>query len=243
MTRVGLQLYTVRGECDRDLEGTLRTVASLGYDGVELYDLHGRSAADVRDLLGDVGLDVAGRHVSLDVDVDELADEQRVLGCDRVALAWIDPVSSVEERDAAVERIVDLGERVRAAGLRFGFHNHWTETESFDDGASLVARLPEWVWLELDLGWAWWAGTSPVELLDWARGRTPLVHAKDLRARGSRDFVPVGDGGVGYEEVVRKAAELGVEWVIVEQDELDRPPADALERSLAAVRGALAGVA
>ena len=106
----------------------------------------------------------------------------------------------------------------------------------FDDGSSLLEKLPTWIWLELDLGWAWHGGVPPVELLEWARGRTPLVHVKDLRARDTHEFVPVGDGGVGYDTIVPKAIELGVEWLIVEQDQLDRPLPEALERSLAAVK-------
>lgn len=243
MTRIGLQLYTVRDECERDLESTLRTVASLGYEGVELYSLHGRSAADVRALLDDVGLAVAGRHVGEDVDMAVLAEEQRKLGCDRAALAWIDPPSTVDERDDAVRRIASLASRARDAGLRFGFHNHWGELARLEDGTTLLERLRELpadlLWLELDLGWAWHSGTPPVRLLEWARGRTPLVHVKDIRSRETREHVPVGEGGVGYETVVPRAVELGVEWLIVEQDELDRPPADALERSLATVRAAL----
>ena len=35
MARVGLQLWTIREECDRDLERALRTVGAQGYDGVE----------------------------------------------------------------------------------------------------------------------------------------------------------------------------------------------------------------
>ena len=237
--QIGLQLYTLREECARDLPATLRTVADLGYDGVELFDLHGYEAAGLRSLLDGLGLVVAGRHIGFDIDVDALVVEQRVLGCDRVALAWIDPVTTSAERDAAAARITALGQRAREAGLEFGFHNHWTETTRFEDGRMLLDLLPDWIWLELDLGWAWWAGTSPVDLLDWAHGRSPLVHTKDLRLRGTREFVPVGDGGVGYEVVVPRAAALGVEWLIVEQDELDRPAADALARSLATVRAAL----
>jgi sugar phosphate isomerase/epimerase len=106
---------------------------------------------------------------------------------------------------------------------------------ALEDGVSLLALLPGWIWLEIDLGWAWWAGTSPLELLEWARGRTPLVHVKDLRARGTREFVPVGDGAVGYDGIVDRAAELGIEWLLVEQDELDRELAEALDRSLKAL--------
>ncbi|MES1247858.1 MAG: sugar phosphate isomerase/epimerase [Actinomycetota bacterium] len=236
--RIGLQLYTVREAAEADLEGTLRTVAALGYEGVELYSLHGRSAADVRALLDEHGLAVVGRHVPLDADADDLARDAEALGCDRVALAWIEPVDTIEERDASLGQIVGLGERLRSAGLRFGFHNHWSEVPTFDDGKSLLDLLPEWIWLELDLGWVWWAGRSPGELLEWAKGRTPLVHLKDLRARDTREYVPVGEGGVGYGAVIPLAAELGGEWGIVEQDELDRPLADALARSIETVKEA-----
>jgi sugar phosphate isomerase/epimerase len=235
---IGLQLYTVRDACEQDLERTIETVASLGYDGVELYSLHGRSAEDVRALLDANGLAVAGRHVGMDADPAQLAADAAVLECDRVALAWIDPIETTEERDAACAQIVELGDRLRGAGLRYGFHNHWSEVPRLDDGVSLLELLPAWIWLELDLGWIWHAGGSPVGLLEWAQGRTPLVHAKDLRSRETREYVPVGEGGVGYEAIVPKAAALGVEWLIVEQDELDRPLADALQRSFETVKAA-----
>jgi sugar phosphate isomerase/epimerase len=234
---VGLQLYTVRDALTRDRDATLRMVAALGYDGVELFGELG-DVKPLKTLLDELGLAVAGRHIGLDADVDRIAGEQQALECGRVALAWIDPPATVDERDAAVERIVELGERARSAGLEFGFHNHWREVHRFEDGATLLELLPDWIWLELDLGWVWHAGRSPDELLDWARGRTPLVHFKDLRSRETREFVPVGDGGVGYRPLVPRARELGVEWLIVEQDELDRPLGDALTRSLAAVREA-----
>jgi sugar phosphate isomerase/epimerase len=232
--RIGLQLYTVRDELERDRDGTLRTIASLGYEGVELFGPV--DAPAMRAALDELGLAVAGRHILLDADVDAVAEDARILGCNRVALGWIDAVATMEERDDAVERITALAARARAAGLDFGFHNHWSEVPALEDGASLLALLPGWIWLEIDLGWAWWAGTSPLELLAWARGRTPLVHVKDLRARGTHEFVPVGDGAVGYRGIVAKAAELGIEWLLVEQDELDRELADALGRSMEALR-------
>ncbi len=34
---IGLELYSVRGELDRDLPNTLKTVAKLGYEVVEFY--------------------------------------------------------------------------------------------------------------------------------------------------------------------------------------------------------------
>ena len=95
------------------------------------------------------------------------------------------------------------------------------------------------LFLELDLGWAWYAGADPVTLLTLARGRCPLVHVKDFHSREGRAFAAVGDGAVGYERVAPAAVDAGVEWLLVEQDETDGPSLEAARRSLAALRGML----
>jgi sugar phosphate isomerase/epimerase len=237
MSKIALQLYTLRDECARDFEGVLRAVADVGYDGVELVDLYGHDAGDLRRLLDELELDVAGRHVSADADLAAVADEMRELCTDRVALGWIEPPASADDARAAAELVAERADRAAAVGLRYGFHNHWAELERFDgvSALELIADLP--VWLELDLGWVWWAGADPVELLDRYRGRTPLVHVKDIRSRGSRDFTTVGDGGVDYAGVLPSA---DVEWLIVEQDEIDGDAYDAIRRSLEFTRAVTA---
>jgi sugar phosphate isomerase/epimerase len=240
MARVGLMLYSVRDECARDLEGTLRAVAGLGYEGVELFDLHGHEAARVRGWLDELELPAAGRHVSLDAveaRLPELAVEGEALGTRRVIVGWIEPPVSVAQAQAVCERFARAVQEAAGLGLELGFHNHDGELRPLDDGSTFLDRLLELrLFLELDLGWAWWAGVDPVELLERTRGRVPLVHVKDFRARGERSFCPVGDGGVGYERVAPAAAAAGVEWLLVEQDEADGSAIDAAARSLAALR-------
>lgn len=235
--RIGLQLYTLREACAADFFGTLEAVAALGYEGVELYDLYGHPARDVRRRLDELGLVVAGRHAvlpALEDDLSALAAELEELGTDRIALAWA-------EAEALVDRVAAVADDAAALGLQLGVHNHWWEFDRRDDGTTLLeqfAALP--VWLELDLGWSWIAGVDPVDLLGRYVGRSPLVHVKDFRTREGREFCPVGDGGVGYERVLPAAVDAGVEWLLVEQDETDGDAFADVERSLAAVRGMLA---
>ena len=246
MARIGLQLYTIRAECDRDLEGTLRRVAGQGYDGVELFQLHGHEPAHVRAWLDEAGLAAAGRHAGLEALEDglpQLAEELATLGTDRVALSWVDP-AWLEEPRAAVERIEAVARAAQGCGLRFGFHNHWSELRPLDGGATFLDLLrelpPELLWLELDLGWIWFAGADPVAELETTSGRCPIVHVKDYRSRESSDDVPVGDGIVGYESVLPAAIAAGAEWLVVEEDEVEGDPFAAVERSLLAVRRILA---
>lgn len=242
MARIALQLYTVREECDRDLAETIRRIGALGYDGVELFQLHGHAPEQVRRWLDEAGLAAAGRHAQLELfeeDPAGLAAELQTLGTDRAAQSWADP-EAIREPEALLERMQAAARAAQDAGLRFGFHNHWTEVEPLDGGGTFLDRLralpPGLVWLELDLGWIWQAGGDPVAELTASAGRCPLVHVKDYASRDGRDDVPVGDGAVGYDRVIPAALEAGVEWLVVEEDDVGPRPFEAVERSLHAVR-------
>ena len=153
----------------------------------------------------------------------ELAEEAEAIGWRRLVVSWLDPS---QLGDASLARLAAAAQAAADHGLELGFHNHDAEVRE-----GFIDRLPPEVFLELDAGWAWWAGADPVDLL----GRGPLVHVKDFRTRGERSFCPVGDGAVGYERVAPAAARAGAEWLLVEQDETDGPELDAARRSLVAL--------
>ncbi len=236
-------LYSVRVDAERDLPATLDAVAKLGYEGVELYGLHGQSAPAVRGLLDSCGLTACGRHARLE-DVESqlpaLAEELEALGTDRLVVSWIDPPQSGTELVAHADRLERAAAQAARLGVRLGFHNHDGELRRFD-GRNLLDELlgREVLFLELDLGWAWWAGADPVALLEQAVGRCPLVHVKDFAVAGERSFCPVGDGSVDYGRIAPAAVRAGAEWLLVEQDETDGSALDDARRSLTALRLAL----
>jgi len=236
-------LYTLREECSRDFRGTLGDVAAMGYEGVELSDLHGHAPGLVRSWLDELGLVAVGRHAGLQAlehDLPALAEELALLGADRIALSWIDPPESSADARAVATRIDAIAGAAGGHGLRLGFHNHWFELDPLDNGLTfldLLRALPaDRLWLELDLGWAWVAGADPAALLLANAGSCPLVHVKDFRSREGREHCPVGEGSVGYDRILPAAADAGVEWLLVEQDETYGEGLAAAEQSLAAVR-------
>ena len=242
MSRIGLQLYTVRDAAAADLAGALRAATELGFQGVELHDLHGHAPDEVRAMLDAHGLAVCGRHVGLEAAEDDLgglAAELATLGTDRLVVAWIEPPRTPAEADAAVARLVRAAGRAADAGLRLGFHNHDAEVAAQADGRSVLDLLlaaDGGPFLELDLGWAWYAGADPIALVDTAGSRAPLVHVKDMRRDGGSVHVPLGRGDVDYEGLADAADRAGVEWLIVEQDETDGDAFEAVAESLARLR-------
>jgi sugar phosphate isomerase/epimerase len=177
--------------------------------------------------------------VTAEDDLGGLAAELETLGTDRLVVAWIEPPRTPVEADAAVARLVRAAERASEAGLRLGFHNHDAEVAAQSDGRSVLDLLlaaDDGPFLELDLGWAWYAGVDPITLLDAARGRAPLVHVKDMRRDGGPVHVPLGGGDVDYDGLADAADRAGVEWLIVEQDESSGDAFAAVSESLAVLR-------
>jgi sugar phosphate isomerase/epimerase len=233
VTRIGLALYTVRDDTARDLEGTLHAVAEIGYEGVELHRLDGHDPVQVRAWLDEAGLSVSSRHASLDAietDLPGLAAEARAIGWRRVVLAWLDP--STLEDPSWPSRLRRAAEAAIAHGLELGYHNHDAEVRT-----GFLERLPSQLFAEVDLGWEWWAGADPVEVLDRLHGRVPLVHVKDFRDRGREpgSFAPVGDGVIDYARVAPAAIAAGADWLLVEQDHCQGPALEAAARSFAAL--------
>ena len=240
MSRIALQLYTVRDLCAEDLAGSLATTAALGFEGVELHDLYGHPAAAVRRLLDENGLVACSRHASLpliETQIEGLAEELRVLGTDRLVVGWIEPPITAADADVVQARILAAAERAAEQGLRLGFHNHDGELAVLDDGSSMLGRLLAVdggkLFLELDLGWVWYAGRDPLALLERAGAQAPLVHVKDLRNDGGPVHVPLGAGEVDYGPLLAVAGRAGVEWLILEQDETHGRGFEAVAASIA----------
>jgi sugar phosphate isomerase/epimerase len=239
VSRIGLTLYTVREECASDFPGTLEAVAALGYEGVELHDLHGHTPERVRAWLEENRLAVAGWHVALgelEAGLEEVAARAETLGTSRLVVPWIEAPATVDAAEQEADRLERLAAAAADLGVSLCFHNHAAELRYLDDGRSFLDRLLQrTIELELDLGWAWWAGVDPVELLEHTRGRVALVHVKDFRDRESPSFCPVGDGRVGYERIVPVLEHEGIAWLLVEQDETQGPALEAAGRSLFAL--------
>lgn len=252
--RAGLQLYTVRDLLRADLDGTLRSVADVGYREVELPGSDSATIRVIQEKLKHHKLDVPSLHVGyegLRAGLDAELEDALRLGAAFVVCPSIEAEERRTPHDwkAVCQTLGRAGRRVRGHGLTLAYHNHDFEFVRFADGTTPFDLLveetdPSDLKLELDVYWAAKAGRDPVRCLKDNANRVSLVHLKDMAADGS--ITEVGAGVLPIEEIVRVALSAGVEHLFVEQDDpsdplrsirsslrfLERLPPDVRPRSL-----------
>lgn len=227
----GLQLYTVRHQLGADLDGTLRTIAEIGYLEVETAGFAGATADVVRNKLRQHALSAPSMHAGYDDlqrNLDGVVKDATTLGSRFIVCPSIDADQrrTADDWKRVCRTLNGIGRTVRRHGLTLAYHNHDFEFAPFEDRTTpfqLMMREtdPEDVKLELDVYWLAKAGLNPVQSLTNARDRVVLVHLKDMAADGST--VELGAGALDLESIVRAALLVGTRCLFVEQDESQNP--------------------
>lgn len=229
--RIGLQLYTVRREMAKDVEGTLATVAAAGYKEVEFAGYFGKSPAEVRAILDRHGLAAPSVHVgSLAPDQWRQAlDAAHVIGHHLVVIPWI-PVeqrTGVDGYKRVAANFNRAAEEARAAGLQFAYHNHDFEfapvAGQLPYDVLLAESDPKLVQMEMDLYWIVKGGQDPLAYFARWPGRFVAVHVKDSAGAPDHRMMDVGAGTIDFKKIFAHRAQAGIEHYFVEHDE----PADA----------------
>ena len=235
LANVGLQLYTVRQLMQQNPERTLEQVKAAGYPIVETAGLYNMTPTAFRAMLDRVGLRTTSGHYPLEQFEKEggaaLFDMAKTLGQEFVILPSTPAAAhnSLAAYDALADRFNRIGEQARAAGLRFGYHNHNFEFETFGGSTpayeTLVTKTdPALVSFELDAYWAYKAGQDPVRYFERFPGRFSLLHAKDGTAPPERAMADVGKGVIDFNRLFSLAGTAGLRYAFVEHDQ----PTDAL---------------
>ena len=241
---IGLELYSVRDLLHKDFDGTLAQVRSAGYTVVEAAGFYNRSAADFRSAMDKAGLRCISAHYTLsllETQLDSLMEYAYALGmeymiCSSSGGMHRDPTAkgdpTLDDWRWIAGEFNRIGEKVKAAGMTLGVHNHIPEFAVFD-GTIVYDELlrltdPKLVVFEIDAGWVSAAGHDPVEYLKKAPERFPLMHVKDVArgADGKFHSAALGEGKMDYGPIMRAAT--GLKQYFIEQEEFDREPMQEL---------------
>lgn len=227
---VGLELYSVRDALTKDLQGTVRAVAKIGYQSVEFYSPYyswtTETAKEMRKLLDDLGVKCPSTHNSPQaLSADGLAkaiELNQIIGSRYIVMASAGKVAGADGWKGVAERLASATEKLKPLGMAAGFHNHRTEWEPVDGQRPmdiLAANTPKDVVLQLDVGTCVQAGVDPVDWINRNPGRIRSMHCKDWSP--DRGFaVLTGEGVSPWAKIIAAAeARGGIECYMIEQEE------------------------
>jgi sugar phosphate isomerase/epimerase len=245
ISKIGLQLYTVRDAMKADFAGTIGKVAAIGYKEMEFAGYFDHSPKDVRAILDKNGLTSPSCHVGYDVvekKWPETLESAQVIGQTFVVCPMID--EKLRKSPDGYKRVAELfnkaGEASKKAGIQFAYHNHYWEFEpdpllggKFPYDFLLESTDANDVKMELDLCWISVAGQDPVAYFKKYPGRFPLVHVKDMKKLPNvqpnqiatlnmeqleKELTSVGDGIIDWKRIFAAGSIGGIQHYFVEND-------------------------
>jgi sugar phosphate isomerase/epimerase len=244
---VGLELYSVRDEMQKDPEATVRAVAKMGYQDVEFYDPYFEwsesQARQMRKLLDDLGMRCYSTHNNEDFfaapKVDKARDLNKILGSKYMVLAWSDPKPNLEGWKNLAENLNGAADRLEPAGLKVGYHNHdaeWKPVEGKRPIEVIAANTKPSIMLQLDVGTCLEAGADPVAWIKANPGRIRSIHCKDWSPDPNIGYKALfGEGKADWKAIFQAAEDGGgVEFYLIEQEGSRYPELETAHRCLEA---------
>ena len=221
---ISIQLYTVRDLIAKEGLSVIKTIAGIGYAGIEIGGTYyGKTAREFRKFADDLGLALSSSHFPLfdEAQRGRIVEESGVLGIKHVVSGFgpkeFESEASVK---AAAEKLNLTATWFAAQGLEVSCHNHDWEFRNPKFTALFYDSAPK-ANLQVDIYWVAVGGQNPAEVIRRYARRVKLLHVKDGPGDPAKRDLPmtaVGQGKVDIPGAIR-AAEYGeLEWNIVEMD-------------------------
>ena len=242
---IGAQLYTVEKSCRtlEDLSETLKRVADMGYEAVQLSGVCAYEPEWMKEQLDKNGLICPLTHIdipTMKADPVKVCRDHDILGCKNIGIGMMPEASLVDDEryEAFVKDIRPIAETFKKEGHKLFYHNHHYEFIRSKDGRVFMEKFmedftPDLLGITLDTYWVQFGGCNVLEWIDRLKGRIECIHLKDLKiVQREQRMCPVGEGNMNFARICEAAAEAGAEYGLVEQDKsYDEDPFDCLRRS------------
>jgi len=239
---LGLQMYSLQEDFDRDTPGTLDRLKAQGFTDLETSVFTKLPAAELKALLQARGMTCSSHHVrpeTLEKNMDQVIADAKALGAVQVVcpiLPHKKPLDRAQVLKAAAN-FNRYGAALKAAGLRFAYHNHAGDFMTTDEPAVpgetiydvlIAATEPGVVSFQLDVFWVAWGGAKATDVIEKHGSRICSLHLKDL-ARDARPdvadpktarpfMVRLAAGRVDIPAVIAAAKAKGVTHFIIEDE-------------------------
>ena len=239
LSKIGVQLYTLRNDLQKDFEGTIAKVAAVGYQQVEFAGYYNRTPQQVKDVLTKNKLEAPSSHVAIKELHDNLAksvETAQAVGHKLVICPFLAPQErqKLDDYKAHAVTLNQAGEAFKQVGIEFGYHNHDFEFVELEGKLPMDLLLAETdaklVKIEFDLYWVTAAKQDPLAFIAKNPGRIIAFHVKDMD-KDKTFFTEVGRGRIDFKPIFAQAKTAGVKYYFVEQDQCPGNPLDSIKIS------------
>ena len=247
--KLGLQLYSIREDLEKDFFGTLEKVKALGYDGCEFAGLYGKTASEIKAKCQELDLIPISAHVTYDElvgDMEKTVMLYNEIGCKYIVVPYLPEILryGTDAYPIVVENIRKIGQVCKKYGIVLLYHNHDFEFAKNEKGNYVLDELYNEIdstllQTEIDTCWVNVGGENPCDYVRKYTNRAPVVHLKDFfgeknnnmykligidseekkEVKNTFEFWPLGHGKQDIPAIVEAAKDAGALWVIAEQDE------------------------
>jgi sugar phosphate isomerase/epimerase len=245
---IGLQLYSIRDSINRDVPAAIAKVSKMGYKFVEPAGysegkIYGMEPAAFKTLCDKNSLKILSSHAGKALP-DSASRETNMVWWDacidaHVAAGVIYLVqpfmgsgayTSLDTLKLYCDYFNAIGEKCKAKGIRFGYHNHDREFSAKIDGQTVYDFMlantdPSKVAFEMDLYWTVVGGANPVDYFNKYPGRFELWHIKDKAEVGA-------SGMMDFKAYWENAARSGLKYGIVENEEYNFDEFTSCQKSI-----------
>ena len=232
--KFAVQLYSVRDHINdgNDMLEVLGKVKEIGFDGVEFAGYFGLEADVLRKRCDELGLEVVGSHLGLDDFRPEKLDSTlaygKTLGAKYLGVGGA-PHDTYEEAFETGSVLSAAGVKAREMGMDTYYHNHTEEFSDIKDGKNAMDIISEdGCKLEVDTYWSFCAGIDNVEYLKENKEKIVLIHIKD---GVDRKPTALGEGENDLAKVEEGVKAIGLDWVVLENDDPVPTGLDDITRS------------
>lgn len=230
---LGFQVWTVREELQKDFPGTLKKMAALGYETVEMCSPPGYgwsslvkySGREMLQIITEAGLKFESTHygmAELRDNLDERIAFAAESGQKQIILSsfWLPKTATLDDWRKAADELNEIGRKTKAAGIQTGFHNHHDEFGVIG-GVLIYDELlksfdPDLVKMQFQVAVVN-IGFHAADYFSQYPGRFISAHLADWSYLENKN-VALGQGVVDWKRFFAAARRGGIKNIFVEMD-------------------------
>jgi sugar phosphate isomerase/epimerase len=226
---IGLELYSVRNDLKKDLSGTVRQIAQMGYECVEFYAPYYNwtpsEAKNVRGEMDNLGIRCYSTHNDpksfTPEGIGKAMELNHILGTRYIVMASAGDITTIDGWKRVAETLNKANQTMATHGLHAGYHNHDLEWKPLDGQKPmeiLAANTDKSIMLQLDVGTCLEAGSDPVAWIKRNPGRIRSLHLKNWSPKGGYKVL-FSEGVAPWRKIFSTSESVGgVEYYLIEQE-------------------------